>query len=93
MVIMRRGSCPPEDQPWLLSTVDELSSDAQALERATQAALGTFPGPDASLQAKIEWREKVINDSGSRFEYIYRREPNPYVGPALGALDLSHIQH
>jgi len=60
--------CPPDDQPWLISSRGELDRDAEKMEIWKSDWKSDFPGLSSSFSEKVAWIKKV-DDKHSEEDY------------------------
>lgn len=75
-VLVSAGNAPPEDKPFLISTVNQLEADKEELEERKQELVegDVFPGRQGTLAEKHAWANKIANQ---RFEDHNWGKPDP----------------
>lgn len=63
-VILRAEDCPPDDQPWLLSSRGDLRRDQARLESWLKDRRASYPGAHSAFEEKLAWISKTFTNMG-----------------------------
>ena len=70
VMVVLASECPPDDQPWLITSRAELARDQEELAEAKRTHAATFP-TSATFAAKHKWASQIDQEE----RYGLQRQP------------------